>query len=126
MPIGQGYRIAAALLSCSVVLGVSRACEAQALTPRGEWSSTTQYAQDDLVVSRGSTWRARRTNRNKVPGSTVPATAEDWEQFAAGLNPLGLWSGATKYHLDDLVLHQGSTWRALRTSRRKRPDINIE
>jgi hypothetical protein len=56
-----------------------------------------------------------------VPGSTAPSTADDWEQFAAGLNPLGPWDAATRYHLDDLVIHLGSAWRALRTNRNKVP-----
>ena len=60
------------------------------LTPRGAWSASVTYVRDDLVTSRGSAWRARRTNLNKVPGSTAPSTARDWERFAAGFNPASL------------------------------------
>jgi len=34
------------------------AARAEPLIPRGEWSPETRYFMDDLVVSRGSTWRA--------------------------------------------------------------------
>ena len=81
---------------------------------RGGWSPTVNYVKDDLVTSRGSAWRAKRANINKVPGSTAPSTALDWERFARGFNPLGAWVGSKTYHPDDLVLRLGSTWRALR------------
>jgi len=92
-----------------------------ALTPRGEWAPDVQYAKNDLVTSRGSAWRAKRANIGKVPGSTKPSTANDWESFAAGFNPLGPWDIAKTYHVDDLVTHKGSTWRAKRTSLHKAP-----
>src|SRR5688572_7916592 len=94
------------------------------VTPRGAWSLSVTYVLNDLVTSRGSTWRARRTNLNKVPGSTSPSTALDWERFAAGFNPLGPWSSATTYHPDDLVSHLGGTWRARRTNINKTPGLN--
>jgi hypothetical protein len=94
-----------------------------AVTPQGEWSPTTKYFEDDLVTSRGSTWRAKQTNKNKVPGSTQPSTEAYWEEFAAGFNPLGPWHAATKYHRNDLVTHQGSTWRATRTGLNRVPSL---
>jgi hypothetical protein len=94
-----------------------------AVTPQGEWSPTTKYFVDDLVTSRGSTWRAKQTNKNKVPGSTQPSTEAYWEEFAAGFNPLGPWDAATKYHRNDLVTHQGSTWRATRTGLNRVPSL---
>jgi len=105
------------------VAGAAGEVAAKAATPRGEWSPTVRYVTDDLVTSRGSAWRAKRNNRNKVPGSTQPSTAAYWEQFAAGLNPLGPWVAATKYHRNDLVTHQGSTWRATRTGLNKVPSL---
>jgi hypothetical protein len=117
--------VAAAFVLCCMVFGPAlvpaAAQPVPPLTPRGEWSPTTAYVENDLVTSRGSSWRAKRANLNKVPGSTAPSTADDWEQFAAGLNPLGPWDAVTRYHLDDLVIHLGSAWRALRTNRNKVP-----
>jgi hypothetical protein len=85
------------------------------LTARGAWSPSAHYVKDDIVTSRGSAWRAKRANTNKVPGSTSPSTALDWERFAAGFNPLGAWVNTKTYHSNDLVSHVGSTWRARRT-----------
>src|SRR5688500_3333690 len=92
--------LAVACLICSLVfaLPLAPASQAQAplaeLNPRGTWSADVQYLRDDLVTSRGSAWRARRNNIGKVPGSTDPSTALDWERFAAGFNPLGVWGNS--------------------------------
>jgi len=125
----------AALVLCALVLALpspdakaqavatvgTAAADTRDLAPQGEWSPDVQYFTDDLVTSRGSAWRAKRNNIGKVPGSTNPSTVDDWEHFAAGFNPLGAWNAVTTYHLDDLVTHQGSTWRAKRTNLNKVP-----
>jgi hypothetical protein len=95
--------------------------DARVVAAKGAWSPTKNYVTDDLVTSRGSTWRAKRPNKGKLPGSTAPSTAKDWELFAAGLNPLGAWLGSSTYQANDLVTHQGATWRALRTNLNKVP-----
>jgi hypothetical protein len=105
------------------IVGAAGKVAPMAVTPRGEWSPTVRYVTDDLVTARGSAWRAKRNSRNKVPGSTQPSTAAYWEQFAAGFNPLGPWNGTTKYHRNDLVTHQDSTWRATRTGLNKIPSL---
>jgi hypothetical protein len=92
------------------------------VTPQGAWSPAKSYVKDDLVTSRGSTWRAKRNSKGKVPGSTKPSTAADWEEFAAGFNPSGAWKGSETYHANDLVVHLGATWRAKRTSKNKAPN----
>ena len=48
------------------------------MRPRSGWASSTAYAQNDLVLFAGSTWRALRTNTNKSPDLSAP----DWEAFA--------------------------------------------
>ena len=78
---------------------------------RGAWSPTVKYEKDNLVTARGSTWRAKRVNINKVPGSTAPSTAADWEVFAAGFQPLGPWTESAIYHINAVVTHRGSAWR---------------
>jgi hypothetical protein len=45
----------------------------------GPWLSTRAYQIDDLATLDGSTWRAKRVNTNKRPGSS----AADWQMFAA-------------------------------------------
>ena len=94
------------------------------LRPRGAWSPTKTYVVNDLVTTRGSTWRAKQVSQGKVPGSTSPSTAADWAVFAVGLNPLGAWSNAATYHGNDLVTYLGTTWRAKRTNLNKAPNTN--
>jgi hypothetical protein len=108
-------------LCCSPMLVAPEAMAQVKLKPRGQWNASVTYQKDDLVLARGSTWRAKRTNQGKVPGSTSPSSAPDWQLFAAGLNPLGPWSSAATYHKNDLVNHVGTTWRAKRTSENKVP-----
>jgi hypothetical protein len=93
----------------------------EALTSKGVWSADVIYHRDDIVTARGSTWRAKRASKNKVPGQTQPSTAADWELWASGFNPLGAWVSATKYQPNDLVTSNGSTWRARRTNINKAP-----
>jgi hypothetical protein len=119
---------AAALFLCSIVIGLADSPRAfaqtapsiratlPALTPRGAWSANVLYSADDLVIARGSTWRALLPNKGRVPGQTAPSSAAIWQLFAAGLNPLGAWLGSTKYQPDDLVTYLGSTWRAKLTN----------
>jgi hypothetical protein len=87
------------------------------LAAKGAWHPATTYVIDDLVTSRGSTWRSRRNNNTgQVPGQTSPtSTASFWELFARGFNPTGAWSSSATYHRDDLVTRGGQTWRAKRT-----------
>jgi hypothetical protein len=86
------------------------------LAAKGAWNSGTTYVIDDIVTSRGSTWRSKRNNNtNRVPGQTQPSTAAFWELFARGFNPTGAWLNSIKYQPDDLVTRSGQTWRAKRT-----------
>jgi hypothetical protein len=93
----------------------------EAFIAKGAWSPTATYRRDDIVTSRGSTWRARRLNKGKVPGQTRPSTRRFWELLARGFNPRGVWLSARKYQPDDLVISNGSTWRAKITNRNKAP-----
>src|SRR5260221_7020318 len=126
----------AALAACAILLSVPLASGAMAqavsaasiapmattvVTPRGAWLANVTYVLNDLVTSRGSSWRARRSSLGKLPGSTAPSTALDWELFAGGLNPLGAWKNSSTYQRSDLVTNLGSTWRALRTNLNKVP-----
>lgn len=54
-------------------------CGARGLAPRGQWGQNVNYLANDLVTLDGSSWRAKRDNFNKRPGSSVT----DWEEFAA-------------------------------------------
>lgn len=93
------------------------------VTARGAWSPTVSYVLDDLVTSRGSSWRARRASLNKVPGQTSPSTALDWEAFAVGFNPRGAWTSSVTYQPNDVVLYLSSTWRSKLTGLNKVPGV---
>jgi hypothetical protein len=95
---------------------------AEALTAKGAWKPTVRYRRDDVVTSRGSTWRSKRNNnKGRIPGQTQPSSAAFWELLARGFNPRGPWIGARRYQPNDLVTSNGSTWRARRTNRNKAP-----
>src|SRR5688572_1763512 len=92
------------------------------LAAKGAWDPATTYVTDDIVTARGSTWRSKRSNNlNKVPGQTQPSTAAYWELFARGFNPSGAWVNTTKYQPDDLVTHNGQTFRAKITNTNRQP-----
>jgi hypothetical protein len=90
------------------------------LAAMGVWDPTKTYAKDDIVTARGSAWISRKPdNVNKVPGQTNPSSAAWWQLFARGFNPTGAWSSATTYQPDDLVTHNGQTYRAKLTGNNK-------
>jgi hypothetical protein len=92
------------------------------LAAKGVWNGSTTYVIDDLVTSRGSTWRSKKNNNTgRVPGQTQPSTAAYWELFARGFNPSGAWSNAPTYQPDDMVTHSGQTYRAKITNTSKQP-----
>ena len=99
------------------------AIDGKIVQAKGAWSRDVKYSVDDLVTSRGSTWRSKENdNKGKVPGQTAPtSTAKFWELFARGFDPTGAWKASEIYHADDLVIHQGTTFRATRTNRSKIP-----
>ena len=99
MPMFIVRGLAAALVSSAVFLAfpladataqrrlaaVESAPDALAVTARGAWSPTVNYVTDDLVTLRNSAWRAKRANRGKLPGQTLPSTAADWSFSPEGL-----------------------------------------
>lgn len=111
-----GFRPAAIAAATATLCIIGSATAGAQFTPRGEWNSATTYILDDVVVSRGSTYRALRQSRNKRPGRTDPTTALDWEELAAGFNALGAWASNKYYHPNDVVIHGGSAWVSLLTS----------
>jgi hypothetical protein len=63
------------------VKAVVALCGPWGLRARGAWGSAATYLQNDLVTYLGSTWRAKSTSFNKIPGAT--GNAAYWEKFAA-------------------------------------------
>lgn len=75
---------------------------------RGNYVAGTTYNARDAVVSRGAYWLALRTNTNVTP---LLSNSDDWLKIARGLNPVGAWATAIAYRVDDIVTHNGSTYR---------------
>src|SRR6187401_2264526 len=67
---------------------------------KGVWDPDTTYGVDDIVLARGSTWRAIKASTGRPPGSTSPNNAKYWQLFARGFNPTGAWSISTQYQPD--------------------------
>ena len=110
IPLAPAPARIAPISSPRIAAGNSPTAANPKLAAKGVWNPSTDYLKDDIVTARGSTWIAKRNNKGKVPGQTSPST--DWQLSARGFNPTGAWSNATKYQPDDLVTHNGQTWRA--------------
>lgn len=111
------------LIAFASLVLVTAAAQAQ-LVPRGEWDAATSYALNDIVTSRGSTYRAKAANIGRVPGRTAPgSTAAFWEEMASGYNSLGNWAAATTYHPNDVVLYSGSAWLSIASGANRVPDL---
>jgi hypothetical protein len=54
-------------------------CGPKGVNPRGAWSSTVDYALDDVVTNQGSSWRALAPSTGKLPTLATP----EWERFVA-------------------------------------------
>ncbi len=59
-----------------------------------------------------------------VDGTEPPTQAVIASCGPRGLNPRGAYKGSTSYVVDDVVTYLGSSWRAKRDSRTRRPDIH--
>lgn len=59
--------------------GSAGAAGAAGLTWKGTWSSATEYVVNDAVTYKGSSWRAKATNKAKEPPE-----ATNWEILAEG------------------------------------------
>jgi hypothetical protein len=68
-------------------------CGANGVNPLRSWISTKQYLTNDVVVSGGSSWRAKAPNIGKPPAANLAY----WEQFV-GKGPTGAQgpAGVTK------------------------------
>jgi hypothetical protein len=70
-----------ALAGSSLAGPVSEAAVANCaigISPRGGWNAKTDYAANDIVTYRGSSWLARRDN-----AAMPPREGADWQLFAA-------------------------------------------
>ena len=53
-------------------------CGPRGLSARGAWSNAVAYIENDVITAGGSSYRAKRSNTNKVPATS----GNDWEVLA--------------------------------------------
>ena len=86
------------------------------LKSRGNWSNTTAYAVNDIVLHGGAVWRATAGGTGQEPPNS-----SYWEKFLGGYKHLGEWSSSTAYKVDDSVVHGGSVYRATANNTNQQP-----
>jgi hypothetical protein len=95
------------------------------LTWQSTWNILSTYSSTDVVFWLGSSYKSK-TNANQ--GNQPDLSPTFWEFLAekgdSGVTWQGTWNNAQTYALDDGVLYQGSTYRALATNTNKPPSSN--
>lgn len=66
---------------------------------RGEWSSSTSYVVDDIIIRSGTTYRCIANNSNSDP---ITSTSS-WEQLGSLPLDRGEWSSSTTYYRNNIV-----------------------
>lgn len=97
------------------------------VTWRGNYSAGTAYVVRDIVQYGGSTWIAKVATTGNAP-PTLPTTENtQWLLFARSGTPgvvdRGMYSAATAYAANDIVLNNGSTWIALQPTTGNAPPV---
>lgn len=86
-------------------------------TPRGTWSSSTAYVQNDVVDYGVSSYVATLDSTNQNPSTATTY----WTRLAAGPSVRGAWSSATAYAVSDIVTYAGSSYIAILAGTNQNP-----
>ncbi|WP_318512814.1 lytic polysaccharide monooxygenase [Photobacterium leiognathi] len=83
--------------------------EPETEVPEGSWSKTAVYNAGDVVTHMGKTWKAGWWTQGEEPSK-----AEVWKQvLAEDEKPeVGGWSATKVYYENDVVTHNGDSWKA--------------
>jgi hypothetical protein len=65
---------------------------------KGEWSSSSAYLVDDVIIYKNRTYRCKTAHSN-----SVPPNATNWESMVSTFDDMGVWSSATAYKIGDIV-----------------------
>lgn len=92
--------------------------EARGYDHKGTYSGATAYVPDDTVLYNNATWRAKIATTGNAPPVLPTTSNTQWELVAGarGYNDRGAYDNGTAYVIDDTVLDNGSTWRALQST----------
>ena len=76
------------------------------------WSSSTYYAQGDIVRQGGELYIANNNNQNSAPGATTtyPLGNPNWTVIVRASNFAGEYNANTDYKKGDIVKRGGSLW----------------
>ncbi|WP_417563322.1 ExeM/NucH family extracellular endonuclease [Microbacterium sp.] len=81
------------------------------------WNASTVYQRGDDVYYDGSTWRALRLAKGKVPGDPHGP----WEQIVEAPDGTAIWTPSRQFDRGDVVLFDGTQYEALRPNRDQKP-----
>jgi hypothetical protein len=93
---------------------------------KGDWDATQSYSVGDFVSYLGSAWVCKTPCVNVVPeNGTYWILAS--EKGDRGLYPEGIWSNATNYKKDSIVVYNGEVFRSLVDNNKNSvPDKNAQ
>lgn len=73
----------------------------------GNWSSTEQYTQGDVVRFGGNLYESLTDNYNSNPETTIE---NDWRLLLSGNRFAGIWSADSSYEIGDVVRRGGNLY----------------
>jgi hypothetical protein len=81
---------------------------------RGEWDSASPfYYENDIVTYNGTAWIGI-PSMSGMGISGTPGNSNDWQVFTSPgtfrSSYQGAWQAETTYSVDDIVIHNGSSW----------------
>ncbi len=85
---------------------------AESIEWKGEWSVNTQYKLNDTVKYGGYTYVCNNPHTSAATAILgLEADSADWDEFNAGLEYKGAWSGSSVvYKVNDIVKQGASLW----------------
>ena len=79
---------------------------------RGDWQTSTVYRFDDVVRYGGIVYRATAHHTSAATTTLGLEDAVDtWTAVHIGIDYKGVWTGGTRYKLNDIVKYGGGLWK---------------
>lgn len=77
---------------------------------QGEWTSSTYYDLDSLVIAGGNLYLCVNAHQSSTNFST---NILDWEVLATGYNFRNTWTASTRYRVGDVIRYNGYTYQCI-------------